>query len=105
LSSAADLLGAALFDEDDIMLVPSPYYFLFSHDFGYRNLNRIVGVPMYTSKDPIPKLNVLSFDRKYKELEQDGQKVKAILLTNPNNPEGHYFTLDELQPVIEWAYR
>jgi aspartate/methionine/tyrosine aminotransferase len=31
--------------------------------------------------------------------------VKAIIITNPQNPEGGYFTLDEIRPIVEWALK
>lgn len=98
-------MGSVLFDEDDILLVPSPHYFFFHNDFGVRNMAKVAGVPIYDSKNPVPKLVVDRFEKKFNELKKSGRKVKALLLTNPNNPDGHYFTLDELKPIIEWAIR
>lgn len=30
-------------------------------------------------------------------------KVRAILIVNPQNPDGCYFTLNQLKPIIDWA--
>ncbi|KAI1701386.1 aminotransferase class I and II domain-containing protein [Ditylenchus destructor] len=104
VTTGADLLGQILFDSGDVVLVPAPYYFRFANDFGERGLVRIGVVPALSICGQRTELHVERFEKAYQEGQKVG-KVRAITLVNPQNPEGGYFSLEELRPIVEWALK
>ncbi|CAD5232082.1 unnamed protein product [Bursaphelenchus xylophilus] len=102
VTTCADLLGQILFDPGDYLLVPAPYYYRFANDFGERGLVEIAVVPALSDDQTHTELKVERFEKAYQEASLKG-KVRAITIVNPQNPEGCYFSQDELRPVIQWA--
>lgn len=88
-----------------MLLVPAPFYFRFANDFGERGLVKIGVVPSLSQCGTRRELKLEAFERVYEESQKHGTKVRAITIVNPQNPEGDYFSLDEIQPIIEWAVR
>lgn len=99
------MLGQILFDSGDVVLVPAPYYYRFANDFGERGLVKIGVVPALAKDGNRTELIVENFEAAYKENQNFGNKVRAITLVNPQNPEGGYFNLEEIKPIIDWAIR
>ena len=100
-----DLLGQVLFDEDDILLAHSPYYHRFPNDFADRGLIEILNVPSMKEGSVQVTLDVDLFEKEFQQCKEAGKAVKAILIVNPRNPDGGYFTLEEMKPAIEWAVK
>ena len=100
-----DLLGQVLFDEDEILLAHSPYYHRFPNDFADRGLIEILNVPSMKEGSVEVTLDVDLFEKEFQQSKEAGKAVKAILIVNPRNPDGGYFTLQEMKPVIEWAVK
>lgn len=100
-----DLLSQILFDSDDVILVPAPFYYRFANDFGERGLVKIGVVPALSECGTRTELKVERFQLAYEKYQNVSAKVRAITLVNPQNPEGGYFSLNEIRPIIEWAVR
>uniref|UniRef100_A0A914EMD1 Aminotransferase class I/classII domain-containing protein n=1 Tax=Acrobeloides nanus TaxID=290746 RepID=A0A914EMD1_9BILA len=105
LTSANDLVAQVIFDEGDAMITPAPYYYRYLNDFADRGLIHIIGVPTIFGESTTPTLNVEVFEEKLQETQKQGINVKALLLVNPTNPEGGYYTRNELKPIVEWAVK
>jgi aspartate/methionine/tyrosine aminotransferase len=116
VTTCADLLGQILFDPGEILIVPAPYYYRFVNDFGERGLVEIVTVPALSADQKQTMLKVEDFEAVYQKAIKEvcyppfllnvsfqRKKVRAITLVNPQNPEGCYFSLDEMRPIIQWA--
>ncbi|KAI6213765.1 ACC synthase-like protein [Aphelenchoides besseyi] len=78
----------------------APYYYRFANDFGERGLVDIRIVAALSDDGKRTELKVERFEEAY---QKAGQKVRALTLVNPQNPEGDYFSIDELRPIIKWA--
>lgn len=65
VTTGADLLGQILFDSEDIVLVPAPYYYRFANDFGERSLVEIGIVPALSKCETFTQLSVETFEEIY----------------------------------------
>uniref|UniRef100_A0A7E4VU61 Aminotran_1_2 domain-containing protein n=1 Tax=Panagrellus redivivus TaxID=6233 RepID=A0A7E4VU61_PANRE len=100
-----DLLGQVLFDEDDVLIAHSPFYHRFWNDFSDRGLVDIRDVPTFRPGSTDVVLDLQLYKDVYHKAVGEGRKVKAILLVNPSNPDGGYFGLDEIKPIVDWAVK
>ena len=80
-SAICENLAFVICDEGEGVLVPTPYYTGFSHDFEKRFKAKLVGFPL-NSNDNF-SLDEVSMER---AIQNSDIKIKAFLLTNPNNP-------------------
>ncbi|KAI6186817.1 ACC synthase-like protein [Aphelenchoides besseyi] len=109
VTTCADLLSQVLFDVGEVLLIwlikqiCAPYYYRFANDFGERGLVDIQIVTALSEDGKRTELKVERFEEAYQRALQNGHKVRALTLVNPQNPEGDYFSIDELRPIIKWA--
>lgn len=103
VTTGADLLGQILFDSGDVVLVPAPYYYRFANDFGERGLVKIGIVPALLKCGTRTEFCVETFEETYQHEVSLGNQVRAVTIVNPQNPEGGYFSLEEIKPIVEWA--
>ncbi|KAI6189651.1 ACC synthase-like protein [Aphelenchoides bicaudatus] len=103
VTTCADLLGQILFDPGEVLLVPAPYYYRFANDFGERGLVEIFTISALSDDQTKTELKVEKFEQAYQKAIKQGLKVRAITLVNPQNPEGCFFSIDEIKPVVQWA--
>nr|CAD2185144.1 unnamed protein product [Meloidogyne enterolobii] len=99
VTMASDILSQILFNSGDSVLTPAPFYYRFVNDFGERGLVNVEIVQTLT-ENGLLDLSVERFEEAF--LKAKG-KVSAILIVNPQNPDGCYFTLNQLKPIIDWA--
>lgn len=90
----------------------TPCYNSFENNFTLRT-----GAVMYgadTMKNKYPFFVVLSpsyvvtdaiLEEAYQKAEADGRKVKLLVFTNPNNPTGTVYSLDEMRTVLAFCRR
>lgn len=102
-SAILESLAMALFEDGDGLIVPSPFYTGFTHDFSTRFKVKIIPVDLYSRNnftlDPDDIENLIGDCRK------KGTKVKAILICSPQNPLGITFSDDTLKNIILIAKR
>lgn len=93
-------LSVIMFERGDSVLIPTPYYPAFDHDFG--NLGGVFRIPV----DPTNAnydLDRTDLDRALALAVERGQPPKAILVCNPHNPLGKVFTLSEMLMLVDWC--
>uniref|UniRef100_A0A914Y083 Aminotransferase class I/classII domain-containing protein n=1 Tax=Panagrolaimus superbus TaxID=310955 RepID=A0A914Y083_9BILA len=95
-----DLLSHVLFDEGEIMLAHSPFYHRFLNDFIDRGLIDIVSIPTMFEDSIKAELKVELYEKAFQKAVSEGKTVRAILIVNPRNPDGGYWSLTELKPII-----
>lgn len=98
-----------LFEKDDGVLVPTPFYPAFDHDFF--DLGDVHCVEVNPNREG--RLHPFDgesdfFDEDAWNLAYDtsmsnGCNIKAILLTNPSNPMGIIYSKDVILKTIAWA--
>lgn len=80
-------LARLLFEEADAVLIPTPYYPAFVHDF-----KNIGGVKIID----VAELTDAALTAAYEQGTRNNTPVKAMLLCNPCNPTGRIFTPEEV---------
>lgn len=86
-------LSVLLFEPDESILVPAPYYPAFDHDF--LNLGSVHCIPIHNFS--IDTLQA-AYDRALSK-----HPPKALLLTNPHNPLGTIFSNRELLDIVNFC--
>lgn len=99
-SAAFDLLGSALCDPGDAVLIVAPCYFAFDRDFSLRTQARLYYV------DTHPTGFVLTealLEEAYARATEEGSVPKLVVFTNPSNPVGTVYSSEELGTLLHFA--
>ncbi|MCH8567999.1 MAG: aminotransferase class I/II-fold pyridoxal phosphate-dependent enzyme [Balneolales bacterium] len=100
-SAILDMLFYVLCEPGDGVVIPAPYYAGFDHDLKTR-INA-EPLPAYTSAD---KNFELTRDVLQQAMLMAGKrqiKVRALLITNPNNPLGRTYSRETLEMLVDFA--
>lgn len=100
VSAICESLSFAMFDQDDIIMIPSPYYTGFEYDFTKRFGCKFLKVQQSHLKRF--SLSIVNFEKNYNEAP-DKSKIKAILITQPNNPTGEILSKEFIVDIINFA--
>uniref|UniRef100_A0A0N5BBV8 Aminotran_1_2 domain-containing protein n=1 Tax=Strongyloides papillosus TaxID=174720 RepID=A0A0N5BBV8_STREA len=93
-AASLDMLAYALFDPHDCILCPAPYYKKYYEIFTTKNSINLI--PIHFEDINTPKLSRSLFESAYLKCK----KVKGVLISNPHNPTGSVFSLDQVREVI-----
>ncbi|CAH1785937.1 unnamed protein product [Owenia fusiformis] len=106
VASAFDILAHAICDPGDTLLIPSPHYAGMEHfhQRGQVNLYRIPLSSTGTDKTSSFHLSADMLKTAYQNAVNQGQKVRGIILTNPNNPLGDIYDVEQLYNFLEFAH-
>ncbi|MEL6544267.1 MAG: aminotransferase class I/II-fold pyridoxal phosphate-dependent enzyme, partial [Myxococcota bacterium] len=96
--SILEVLGYALGDPGDSILVPTPSYAGFWMDMELRDELRLV--PVAGVAENGFRVGPEDYER---ALTHASSPVRALLLTNPDNPRGTVMSESELRAILEWA--
>ncbi|CAF3529027.1 unnamed protein product [Fusarium graminearum] len=96
---AIELSGFSLCDKGDGVLLGRPHYGNFPIDFGYRAEAKIIGVS-FGDVDPFSIEAVELYEKTLTDAQDQGIRVKALLLCNPHNPLGRCYTPKVLQAYM-----
>lgn len=96
--SLLNLFGHILFDPGDAALVPGPYYGGFDADIKYEAQVHSISVPH--EKDDCMTVTYEALEKAWLEATRP---VKAILISNPNNPFGRSYTKEQLLVFCNFA--
>lgn len=109
-------LSLLLFEENDSVLIPAPYYPAFDGDF--KNVGGVTTVPVWpvgevplagsssdASKWILNNLSEESLDEAYERSLTANHTPKVLLLVNPGNPTGIIYTKKQLLTAINWTKR
>lgn len=103
-----DLVAHLLFQEGDIILIPSPYYAAFDNDLVIRAGVRLAPVP-FSAPDYELTEELLSAAAAAAEAEASAaglrSKVAGLLITTPINPLGIVYSEEAMRAAISWCQR
>jgi aspartate/methionine/tyrosine aminotransferase len=104
--SALDISAHALGESGDVVVIPSPSYPVYTHDFGLRA--ELVRYDLVTHHDidaiaDGPALTTAHLDGALADIERDGQRFRLLVLTTPDNPTGDMFDRRTLEAVADWC--
>jgi len=97
-AAVIDELFTCLCESTDGIIIPSPYYF--GYDTELRNTN-IVHTPLTSANNFM--LTVEALKSGLKEAQSKNIVIKAVLITNPNNPTGAIYAPSLLIEVMEFC--
>ena len=103
VTALLNMLSLTLFDRQDGVLVPVPFYSNFVNDFRYIGDVFVVKVYGERPQDITSAWTMHTLDVAFEEAMKEGHKPKALLLTNPRNPLGTVYTEENLRIAIEWT--
>ncbi len=101
-----EMTGLLLADPGDVFAVPAPCYPVYRQDFGnISNLERY-DVITFNQLDELqhgPLLNLMDLERAKSDIEQQGKRLRIVLLTSPDNPTGVRYTPKHLEEIADWC--
>jgi aspartate/methionine/tyrosine aminotransferase len=92
VTSLCESLSYVLFDTDDEILIPAPYYTGFKYDFEGRFKCKLVPIPLDNFKH-----NINMFKKFITS------KTKGLIITHPHNPTGEVLDNNYLKYCIEFS--
>jgi len=112
ISALTDALTWSICNEGEGIMIPRPLYTGFRVDIPQRSRGVIVPVS-FSGLDHVgegslddvfdAEANAQAFERAWRKCEEDGIKVKAVLLTNPHNPLGKCYPASALKSVAKFC--
>ena len=100
-SAILESIAMSLFEDGEGLVVPTPYYSGFVHDFCTRFNVRIL--PYRLSPDNGYELEIAGLKEVVEEARNEGIIVKAILMSSPQNPLGITYGDKKLEQIVEMA--
>src|SRR5690606_7275318 len=85
----------------DGVIIPAPYYSFFEIDIGLRA--KVKRYKAFCTK--VDDIEIESLEDAYQNAVKENVKVKALLITSPNNPTGVCFSKKTLENVLKWAQK
>ncbi|XP_059141896.1 1-aminocyclopropane-1-carboxylate synthase-like protein 1 [Physella acuta] len=110
MTATLENLAFSLADAGEYIMVPSPYYFRIQNDVKDRAGVNVISIPIRYKEDENGGkasecvMNSEILEEYYQQAVSKGQTVRAILLSNPNNPNGVVFSEDQLLDILQFAY-
>lgn len=101
-SAILELLSFTLCDPGDAILIPTPYYPGFDYDLGLRSEAQLIEVPL---DGPDFRLSAACIEDAFANAVSQGTRVRAVLLTSPNNPLGHVYDEALIRRIVDFAVR
>lgn len=102
-------LSFLLFDSDDSVLIPTPYYPAFDHDFYDLGDVKCIEISMVRDEwkafdnDSHSPFTIEALEAGYNRAVALKHHPKALLLTNPSNPLGMCYNKKVILLAIEWC--
>ena len=98
-----ETLGYSICNEGDGVLIPAPYYTGFKSDLEQRIGVKTIPVQLQCEGENAFKITRQLLDETLENAEERGIPVKALLISNPNNPLGTVYTEEELEMMAEFC--
>ena len=100
LSAVCESLSFCMMDEGDYIMIPTPYYPGFDHDFTKRFKGQILRVPL--SKDHNYAHNILAFKKAFDGCPEK-KRIKAVLITHPHNPTAEIISEQFFEEISQFC--
>jgi len=103
-----DLLAYALANEGDCILLPAPHYPGFAAELYDRSRVKSYQVQLTSQLEENEiepfSLTPRRLERTYQQARKEGETVRGLMLTNPDNPTGRVLDKDQLLQILQWAH-
>lgn len=101
--TVVETLGVAICDKGEGFLVPAPYYSSFKSDLEARFNTKLVPVKLSAHSDVPFQLTYEKLQDSYNEAVKNGIPIKGLLISNPINPLGITYNIEELETCLEFC--
>ncbi|KAJ9313285.1 hypothetical protein DTO271D3_6533 [Paecilomyces variotii] len=98
------MLGFTLAEPGDGILVSRPMYGRFELDYGVEADIKIIYADTEPEESFTPAV-VRKYEVALKEAEQNGVKIRAVLIANPNNPVGRCYPVETLKEICRFCQK
>eukprot|EP00042_Codosiga_hollandica_P031449 m.191848 g.191848 ORF g.191848 m.191848 type:complete len:440 (+) comp53642_c0_seq2:343-1662(+) len=99
--TTCELLSFCLMDPGEGIMIPTPYYGGYDPDFTKRP--GAVVVPVVRTSENGFVLTRESLDQAWAQSQQSGIRVRALLVTNPDNPTGNLLSRETLRSCVDFV--
>ena len=105
-SGIVEMTGLFLADPGEVFAVPAPCYPVYRQDFG--NISKLErhDIQTFHQLDELqhgPLLHLMDLEKAKNDIEQQGKKLKILLITSPDNPTGIRYTSRHLEEIADWC--
>ncbi len=100
VSAICESMSFAMFDSEDIIMMPTPYYIGFDHDFLKRFNCKFLRVPLDKTQG-FPH-DIKAFKTAYKNSPAKN-KIKAVLICHPHNPTGEVISESFFKDITDFC--
>lgn len=97
-SGVLDHLFYCLADSGQSVLIPAPYYPAFDNDLQAKS--NVIPFPFYLDETSDVAAQL---DEAAASAAKEGQPVRALLITNPNNPLGIIYKPHTVKTMLRWC--
>jgi aspartate/methionine/tyrosine aminotransferase len=90
----------------DVAVFPAPCYPVYKQDVGNKaNVERYDLLTHHEIKDIFhaPALTIPLLEKTKKDIESQGKRFRMLVLTNPDNPTGGLFSIEQLEIITDWC--
>jgi len=98
-----DSMAFALGDSGDYFMTTSPYYYRIKNDINERAGLNVLEVPPGPDGAAPYALDVKCLEAAYLKAKDEGKRVKAFVLVNPNNPLGSVYSAQQVSDVLDFC--
>ncbi len=101
-----ELTALLLCDDGDVAAFPAPCYPVYTQDVGNKaKVGRfdILPAAAWGNTPGQHPLSVLDLDRSLAEIEAQGNQLKLLVLTQPDNPTGVIYSQQQLEQITDWC--
>ena len=106
-TAIVELTALLLGDSGDVAAFPAPCYPVYRQDVGHKaKLERYDIEPATPWEDVEPgvhPLSVADLDRSLADIQQQGKRLRLLVLTQPDNPTGAIYTAEQLRDFSAWS--
>jgi aspartate/methionine/tyrosine aminotransferase len=100
VSSLLDIIAFNICDPGEGILIAVPCFSLYEHHLCSRAGISLIPVPVSFPRTPH---FTDTFKSEYEEAAKKGVKVKAVLICNPSNPVGRFYSNQALKEIAEFC--
>lgn len=105
-TAVIELSALILADAGDVAVFPAPSYPVYSRD-----INNKAGLERYDlmthhqidDNNHGALLSIQHLEMAKKDIEVQGKNFKLLILTNPDNPTGSIYSVDQLETIADWC--
>ena len=100
---AVEGLGFCLCDAEEGILVPTPYYGCFKSDLKQRSHVKLCEFKFPEEHRNNADIITKTLQKSLESWQEQGIRVKALLICNPDNPTGTVYNLKEVEVMLEFC--